>query len=98
SQKQKVNDNHTLFIHTLHFLPSSGTSNWAEEYFSITAGVGLIAAQSSTDTQKRNSLIQEQLRSLFERDWNSKYSVNMEELPGQKDCAWQHGFTTLKEY
>ncbi|XP_044291801.1 5'-3' exonuclease PLD4 [Varanus komodoensis] len=75
-----------------------GTSNWAEEYFSITAGVGLIAAQSSTDTQKRNSLIQEQLRSLFERDWNSKYSVNMEELPGQKDCAWQHGFTTLKEY
>ncbi|XP_062974566.1 5'-3' exonuclease PLD4 [Elgaria multicarinata webbii] len=74
-----------------------GTSNWAEEYFTITAGVGLIAKQSSTNPQKRNPMIQEQLRSLFERDWNSKYSVNMEELPGQKDCAWADAYKTLKE-
>ncbi|XP_028604942.2 5'-3' exonuclease PLD4 [Podarcis muralis] len=69
-----------------------GTSNWSEEYFSITAGVGLVAKQSSTDATKRNPTIQEQLRALFERDWNSKYSVKMEDLPGQKDCAWENGF------
>ncbi|XP_025019714.1 phospholipase D4 [Python bivittatus] len=67
-----------------------GTSNWSEEYFTITAGVGLIAKQS-TDSPKRNLIIQEQLKSLFERDWNSKYSINMEDLPGQKGCAWKDG-------
>ncbi|XP_053115585.1 5'-3' exonuclease PLD4 [Hemicordylus capensis] len=73
-----------------------GTSNWSEEYFSTTAGVGLIAKQSSTDPTKRN-LIQEQLKSLFERDWNSKYSINMEDLPGQKDCAWEDGFKSFRK-
>uniref|UniRef100_A0ABM5FBR7 5'-3' exonuclease PLD4 isoform X1 n=2 Tax=Pogona vitticeps TaxID=103695 RepID=A0ABM5FBR7_9SAUR len=72
-----------------------GTSNWAEEYFSSTAGVGLVAQQSSVDPAKRNTTIQQQLRSLFERDWNSKYSVNMEDLPGQKDCVWKDGFQSL---
>ncbi|KAJ6658011.1 hypothetical protein lerEdw1_001670 [Lerista edwardsae] len=66
-----------------------GTSNWSEEYFSTTAGVGLIAKQSSSDPQKRKLLMQEQLQSLFERDWNSKYSVNMQDLPSQKDCSWE---------
>ncbi|KAL8168882.1 UNVERIFIED_CONTAM: hypothetical protein K2H54_021756 [Gekko kuhli] len=66
-----------------------GTSNWSEEYFTTTAGVGLIAAQFPTDPQKKIPIIQEQLRSLFERDWNSRYAVNMKDLPGQKDCAWR---------
>ncbi|XP_054828224.1 5'-3' exonuclease PLD4 [Eublepharis macularius] len=74
-----------------------GTSNWSEEYFSNTAGVGLIATQSPTDPQKKIPIIQEQLQSLFERDWNSRYSVNIDDLPGQKDCAWKHGFKHLKE-
>nr|XP_056707216.1 5'-3' exonuclease PLD4 [Euleptes europaea] len=66
-----------------------GTSNWSEEYFSNTAGVGLIAMQSPTDPQKKIPIIQERLRSLFERDWDSRYSVNMNDLPEQKDCAWK---------
>uniref|UniRef100_A0A8D0L7J2 Phospholipase D family member 4 n=1 Tax=Sphenodon punctatus TaxID=8508 RepID=A0A8D0L7J2_SPHPU len=69
-----------------------GTSNWSEDYFHTTAGVGLVIKQSSTDPRKKNPLIQEQLKSLFERDWNSKYSINMEDLHGQKDCAWEEAF------
>ncbi|XP_060117564.1 5'-3' exonuclease PLD4 [Heteronotia binoei] len=66
-----------------------GTSNWSEEYFTSTAGVGLIATQSLTDPQRKIPVIQDQLRSLFERDWNSQYSVNIKDLSGQKDCAWR---------
>ncbi|XP_060610712.2 5'-3' exonuclease PLD4 isoform X1 [Anolis sagrei] len=66
-----------------------GTSNWAEEYFTNTAGVGLIVSQSSIDPAKKTPTIQEQLKILFERDWNSRYSINMEDLPRQKDCIWK---------
>uniref|UniRef100_A0A8C4XX64 spleen exonuclease n=1 Tax=Gopherus evgoodei TaxID=1825980 RepID=A0A8C4XX64_9SAUR len=72
-----------------------GTSNWSKDYFSNTAGVGLIVNQTSTDPQRKKPVIQEQLKNLFERDWNSKYSVNMEDLHGQKDCAWEEGLSYL---
>ncbi|XP_025968291.1 5'-3' exonuclease PLD4 isoform X1 [Dromaius novaehollandiae] len=66
-----------------------GTSNWSEDYFINTAGVGLIIKQNSTNLQRRQLPIQEQLKKLFERDWNSKYSVNLEDVHGQKDCNWR---------
>uniref|UniRef100_A0A670JPP5 Uncharacterized protein n=1 Tax=Podarcis muralis TaxID=64176 RepID=A0A670JPP5_PODMU len=68
-------------------LTKARTSNWSEEYFSITAGVGLVAKQSSTDATKRNPTIQEQLRALFERDWNSKYSVKWKTCLGRKTVS-----------
>ncbi|XP_013038556.3 5'-3' exonuclease PLD4 isoform X1 [Anser cygnoides] len=64
-----------------------GTSNWSEDYFTNTAGVGLIVKQNSTNLRRRP--IQKQLKTLFERDWNSKYSVNLEDVQGQKDCNWR---------
>lgn len=64
-----------------------GTSNWSEDYFTNTAGVGLIIKQNSTNLRRRP--IQKQLKTLFERDWNSKYSVNLEDVQGQKDCNWR---------
>ncbi|XP_015721118.1 phospholipase D4 isoform X1 [Coturnix japonica] len=66
-----------------------GTSNWSEDYFTNTAGVGLIIKQSSTNLQRRERPVQEQLKSIFERDWNSRYSVNVEDVQGQKDCNWR---------
>ncbi|XP_042302662.1 5'-3' exonuclease PLD4 [Sceloporus undulatus] len=72
-----------------------GTSNWAEEYFTTTAGVGLIARQSSINPARKTPTIQEQLTFLFERDWNSRYAINMEDLPGQKDCTWKDTFTSF---
>lgn len=66
----------------------TGTSNWSENYFTNTAGVGLIIKQNSTNLQRRQRPVQEQLKDIFERDWNSKYAVNLEDVQGQKDCNW----------
>uniref|UniRef100_A0AAG5DSC8 PLD phosphodiesterase domain-containing protein n=1 Tax=Anopheles atroparvus TaxID=41427 RepID=A0AAG5DSC8_ANOAO len=49
-----------------------GTSNWSGDYFIDTAGIGMVLSSFETD----GTLIQE-LQSLFERDWNSKYAVQL---------------------
>lgn len=49
-----------------------GTSNWSGDYFIDTAGIGLVI--SSFDT---NGTIIQELQSVFERDWNSKYAVRL---------------------
>ncbi|XP_063501510.1 5'-3' exonuclease PLD4 isoform X7 [Symphalangus syndactylus] len=65
-----------------------GTSNWSEDYFSSTAGVGLVVTQSP-GAQPAGATVQEQLRQLFERDWSSRYAVGLDgQAPGQ-DCVWQ---------
>lgn len=50
--------------------------------------MGLIIKQNLTNLQRKQLPIQEQLKNLFERDWNSKYAVNLEDVQGQKDCNW----------
>ncbi|XP_074147132.1 5'-3' exonuclease PLD4 isoform X2 [Sminthopsis crassicaudata] len=65
-----------------------GTSNWSKDYFTNTAGVGLVINQSSSDPQHSAPTIQGNLKSIFERDWQSPYAVSLEELPGQQDCVW----------
>ncbi|XP_023061533.1 phospholipase D4 isoform X2 [Piliocolobus tephrosceles] len=65
-----------------------GTSNWSEDYFSSTAGVGLVLTQSP-GAQPAGATVQERLRRLFERDWSSRYAVGLDgQAPGQ-DCVWQ---------
>ncbi|OXB59487.1 hypothetical protein ASZ78_008312 [Callipepla squamata] len=84
-----LNNPHTHISVSVPLLLYVGTSNWSEDYFTTTAGVGLIIKQSSTNLQRRQQPVQEQLKSIFERDWNSKYSVNVEDVQGQKDCNWR---------
>ncbi|XP_030307847.1 phospholipase D4 isoform X2 [Calypte anna] len=82
----RVNHNKYMVTDKVAYI---GTSNWSEDYFTSTAGVGLIIKQNSTDLQRRQLPIQEQLKNLFERDWNSSYAVNLEDVQGQKDCRWR---------
>nr|XP_033808924.1 phospholipase D4 [Geotrypetes seraphini] len=63
-----------------------GTSNWSEDYFSSTAGVGLVISQATSYSQSKNWTIQEQLNGVFQRDWNSKYSISIDELKDQQGC------------
>ncbi|XP_005410905.1 PREDICTED: phospholipase D4 [Chinchilla lanigera] len=66
-----------------------GTSNWSEDYFSTTSGVGLVVHQQAPRAQPGPTPVQEQLRQLFERDWHSHYAVGLDgRTPGQ-DCVWQ---------
>uniref|UniRef100_H0X0H7 spleen exonuclease n=1 Tax=Otolemur garnettii TaxID=30611 RepID=H0X0H7_OTOGA len=66
-----------------------GTSNWSEDYFSSTSGVGLVVSQRAPSTQPGVTPVQEQLRQLFERDWSSRYAVGLDGQAQGQDCVWQ---------
>lgn len=65
-----------------------GTSNWSEDYFSSTTGVGLVVSQKTPSAQPGAATVQEQLRQLFERDWNSQYAMDLDRHVPSQDCAW----------
>jgi phospholipase D3/4 len=55
-----------------------GTSNWSGDYFINTAGIGLVIQDySSHEKNLTESTIRTELTSIFERDWNSKYAVDL---------------------
>lgn len=56
-----------------------GTSNWSGDYFINTAGIGFIA-EDTPHSNSSKSTIRADLASVFERDWNSPYAVNLREL------------------
>lgn len=68
--------------------PSPGTSNWSEDYFSGTAGVGLVVSQKTPSAQPAVTTVQEQLRQLFERDWSSHYAMGLDRQIPSQDCVW----------
>ncbi|XP_067847775.1 5'-3' exonuclease PLD3 isoform X5 [Heptranchias perlo] len=55
-----------------------GTSNWSFDYFNSTTGVGLLINQTSEKNE--DDTAHHQLISLFQRDWNSNYSVTLDDL------------------
>ncbi|XP_051627866.1 5'-3' exonuclease PLD3-like [Manacus candei] len=50
-----------------------GTSNWSGDYFERTGGLGLVVAQPGGGS----GTFREKLRALFQRDWESQYSVDI---------------------
>lgn len=61
-----------------------GTSNWSADYFTDTAGIGMIfedvcaKEQLLHDCDDHNGTsIRAQLESIFLRDWTSPYAVNL---------------------
>uniref|UniRef100_A0A3Q0RHK8 5'-3' exonuclease PLD3 n=1 Tax=Amphilophus citrinellus TaxID=61819 RepID=A0A3Q0RHK8_AMPCI len=59
-----------------------GTSNWSGDYFVNTAGSALVISQTSAE-----STVQSQLKAVFERDWNSDYSVPLTQHSNLKDLC-----------
>ncbi|CAB1447467.1 unnamed protein product [Pleuronectes platessa] len=54
-----------------------GTSNWSENYFSQTAGVGLVVNQTGSVVGKAQQTLQSQAEELFLRDWRSSYASTL---------------------
>lgn len=52
-----------------------GTSNWSGDYFTDTAGIGLIIKDTNDGHDGNDTTIVTQLASVFERDWYSPYAV-----------------------
>lgn len=65
--KYMVTDN-TVYI---------GTSNWSADYFINTAGIGLILEETQSDRNETSPSIRRDLASIFDRDWNSSYAVEL---------------------
>ena len=55
----------------------SGTSNWSEDYFSDTAGMSM-TLEPIMPAEKAGTNLLVELKTLFERDWNSKLSIPLE--------------------
>ncbi|XP_046905424.1 5'-3' exonuclease PLD3 isoform X2 [Hypomesus transpacificus] len=49
-----------------------GTSNWSENYFTQTAGVGLVVNHTGSGMSEGQSTLQSQLQEVFQRDWTSE--------------------------
>ncbi|XP_061581851.1 5'-3' exonuclease PLD3 isoform X2 [Cololabis saira] len=51
-----------------------GTSNWSENYFTQTAGVGLVVNQTGSAVTGDQRTLQSEVRELFLQDWSSQYA------------------------
>lgn len=58
-----------------------GTSNWSADYFTNTAGIGLVIEETCDQHlddcmgDRNATSIRAQVESIFMRDWNSPYAV-----------------------
>uniref|UniRef100_A0A3Q1EPX1 Phospholipase D-like domain-containing protein n=1 Tax=Acanthochromis polyacanthus TaxID=80966 RepID=A0A3Q1EPX1_9TELE len=66
----------------------AGTSNWSENYFTHTAGVGLVVNQTDSVVEKGQQTLQSQAEDLFLRDWGSSYSSWLASPAGQDCCKY----------
>nr|XP_006113627.1 phospholipase D3-like [Pelodiscus sinensis] len=77
----RVNHNKYMVTDRLAYI---GTSNWSEDYFTNTAGVGLIINQSEAAPGASQLTLREELEAVFHRDWSSAYSQALSRKPS---CA-----------
>ncbi|XP_041035851.1 5'-3' exonuclease PLD3-like isoform X2 [Carcharodon carcharias] len=68
--------NHNKYMVTDH-IAYIGTSNWSEDYFIRTAGVGLIINQTE-GTPGSPDTVQSQLKAVFNRDWDSDHALDLD--------------------
>uniref|UniRef100_A0A1A8V070 PLD phosphodiesterase domain-containing protein n=1 Tax=Nothobranchius furzeri TaxID=105023 RepID=A0A1A8V070_NOTFU len=54
-----------------------GTSNWSENYFTHTAGAGLVVNQTGSEVGEDQQTLQSQAEELFLRDWSSDYASSL---------------------
>ncbi|KAM3871343.1 5'-3' exonuclease PLD4 [Diretmus argenteus] len=84
----RVNHNKFMVTDKVSYI---GTSNWSEDYFSTTAGVGLVVSQHAPHSVWKTGALQGQLRAVFDRDWHSQFAVHLADLGHHPDCTLVNG-------
>lgn len=79
----RVNHNKYMVTDKVAYI---GTSNWAGDYFTNTAGVGLVISQHAPSSEWMTTL-QSQLKEVFSRDWDSQFAIHLNDLGHNPDCA-----------
>ena len=64
----RVNHNKYMVTESVGYV---GTSNWSADYFFYTGGIGYVI----NDTDSSGTSVRRQLQDVFERDWNSRYTM-----------------------
>ncbi|XP_030565550.1 phospholipase D3 [Drosophila novamexicana] len=67
----RVNHNAYMVTERVAYI---GTSNWSGEYFTHTAGVGLVLAEVDFENETQHTL-RSDLLDVFARDWHSPYAL-----------------------
>ncbi|XP_034051326.1 5'-3' exonuclease PLD4 [Thalassophryne amazonica] len=80
----RVNHNKYMVTDEMAYI---GTSNWSGDYFSNTAGVGLVISQRAPHIVWKTEALQGQLGAVFNRDWYSQFSVRLRDLEHRPDCS-----------
>ncbi|KAK0132309.1 Phospholipase D4 [Merluccius polli] len=80
----RVNHNKYMVTDKVSYI---GTSNWSEDYFSNTAGVGLVVSEHGQDPMQKTRTLHHKLQAIFNRDWHSQFSVDLDKLGQNPDCA-----------
>lgn len=70
----RVNHNKYMVTDSTAYI---GTSNWSGDYFVNTAGIGFVLQDTDYDRNSTEETIRTQLASVFERDWNSVYAIDL---------------------
>ncbi|KAK6470648.1 5'-3' exonuclease PLD3-like [Huso huso] len=79
----RVNHNKYMVTDKVAYI---GTSNWSGDYFLHTAGSALVVNQ--TESRSSEPTVQEQLQAVFQRDWESVYSTQLNQDTDISDiCA-----------
>ncbi|KAL4656419.1 phospholipase D4 [Arapaima gigas] len=81
----RVNHNKYMVTDKVAYI---GTSNWSADYFNTTAGVGLVVSQGPVGPGLTGDALQEQLKGVFERDWNSQFAIKLSDVNHTPDCTF----------
>ncbi|XP_078388815.1 5'-3' exonuclease PLD3-like [Cetorhinus maximus] len=83
----RVNHNKYMVTDRIAYI---GTSNWSEDYFIRTAGVGLIINQTE-GTPGSPGTVQSQLKAVFDRDWDSEHAFDLDSKDVKNCRSHQEG-------
>lgn len=75
-----------------------GTSNWAGEYFTDTAGVAIIMTPDNATNSENQTNLKLEVQSIFIRDWFSSYAHNLEEFDNSEESNSSNSRTKSLNY
>lgn len=75
------------FLHSKYMVTDQvayiGTSNWSGDYFSVNTGTSITVKDK---TENNLDTVRNQLKIIFERDWNSKYAISLNITQNNVEC------------
>lgn len=69
--------NELCWNHVKWMIVFTGTSNWSENYFTQTAGAGVVVNQTGSVVKGDQRTLQSEAQEIFLKDWSSEYASTL---------------------